>query len=193
MTWTERQQQIIDKSIKIIARRGIQYLTIKHIAEAVGVSEPALYRHFASKLEILQAILQYFEDVSMRVKPQIECSDCSGLRKIEIFLTDRYSLFTAQPDLAKVLFNEELFMNEASLAQKILQIMHEHREMLTKALQQGQSEKKIRTDIGFNSLFQVIVGSMRLLVNRWCYSNLAFDLQAEGEKLWLDIQQMIRP
>jgi len=69
--------------------------------------------------------------------------------------------------------------------------MHEHRDLLTKAIRQGQQEKLIRTDIGFNSLFHVIVGSMRLLVNRWCYSSFSFDIISEGELLWKDLQRMI--
>ena len=50
---TERQQEILDKSIEIISRKGIQGLTIKNLSKEIGISEPAIYRHFESKTDIL--------------------------------------------------------------------------------------------------------------------------------------------
>ncbi|MCK5088225.1 MAG: helix-turn-helix transcriptional regulator, partial [Melioribacteraceae bacterium] len=46
---TKRQAEIIDESIKLIADKGIQGLTIKNLSKAIGVSEPAIYRHFENK------------------------------------------------------------------------------------------------------------------------------------------------
>ncbi|MGD9706046.1 MAG: TetR family transcriptional regulator, partial [Candidatus Delongbacteria bacterium] len=39
---TERQKEILEKAIKIIAEEGIQNLTIKNLSKAVGVTEAAL-------------------------------------------------------------------------------------------------------------------------------------------------------
>jgi len=50
--FTKRQTQIIQASVAIIATKGIQGLTMKKIAASIGISEPAIYRHFASKNEI---------------------------------------------------------------------------------------------------------------------------------------------
>ena len=60
--FTNRQREIIVTSIDLIAENGIQGLTIKNIARKVGVSEPAIYRHFDSKINILLGILSYFRD-----------------------------------------------------------------------------------------------------------------------------------
>jgi len=50
---TDRQIEIINKSIDIIATKGIQGLTIKNLSKEIGISEPAIYRHFESKTDIL--------------------------------------------------------------------------------------------------------------------------------------------
>ena len=59
---TERQGEILDASINIISKKGIQNLTIKNISNEIGFSEPAIYRHFESKIEILLTILSMFEN-----------------------------------------------------------------------------------------------------------------------------------
>ena len=46
---TERQQEIIDVALKLINNRGIQGLTMKNLSREIGVSEPAIYRHFETQ------------------------------------------------------------------------------------------------------------------------------------------------
>ena len=43
----------------LFARKGFAATTVKDIAEAAGVSEALLYKHFRSKTELYQAILEY--------------------------------------------------------------------------------------------------------------------------------------
>ncbi len=56
---TQRQLEFIEAAIKLTATEGIQKLTIRNVASAIGVSEAAVYRHFESKHELLKAILDH--------------------------------------------------------------------------------------------------------------------------------------
>lgn len=51
---TDRQAEIVAAAFTLIAQNGVQELTIKNLGAAIGESEPAIYRHFASKREILE-------------------------------------------------------------------------------------------------------------------------------------------
>jgi AcrR family transcriptional regulator len=53
MTGPERKQQIIQAAITIMAEHGLHGTTTRRIAEEVGVSEPALYKYFPGKKELL--------------------------------------------------------------------------------------------------------------------------------------------
>jgi AcrR family transcriptional regulator len=46
---TDRRQAIVQSALKVFARKGFAGATTREIAEAAGVSEALLYRHFASK------------------------------------------------------------------------------------------------------------------------------------------------
>ncbi|MCL5736257.1 MAG: TetR/AcrR family transcriptional regulator [Actinobacteria bacterium] len=52
-----RKRQIVQRTLALIAEEGIQGATMARIAEAVGISEPSLYSHFASRQEILVSAL----------------------------------------------------------------------------------------------------------------------------------------
>lgn len=52
-----RRQQIIDTAAELFASRGFHGVSVNDIGTACGISGPALYKHFASKQEVLAASL----------------------------------------------------------------------------------------------------------------------------------------
>lgn len=191
MKLTTRQQEIINVSIALIADKGIQSLTIKNISQAIGISEPAIYRHFENKFEILMTVLESFEIIAADVLNSEEIKNLASLDKIEFFLLDRYKRCAGNPKLAKVMFAEENFQDDERLAEKVLSIMHTHKAEMHKVISAGQNLGEIRNDIDSTSLFRIIFGSMRLLIKQWCLSEGRFDLVEEGKKLWTAEKKML--
>jgi AcrR family transcriptional regulator len=184
MKLTARQQEIIEVSIELIADHGIQHLTIKNIAGKLGITEPAIYRHFESKFYILYALLDSFEEMSSSVLQQTAVKKMSPSEKIEAFIFDRLSRMSANPKLAKVMFAEELFQDDERLAEKVMKIMHGHKDIIQTILEEGRTDGSIRTDIDLNTLFRIIFGPVRLLIKQWTLNGFRFDLAEEGRKLW---------
>lgn len=191
MEMTARQKDIINAAINIISREGFQDLTTKHLAELVGVSEAALYRHFDSKTDLLHKILEYFQSLAQDAMGNIHNEISDPLEQVKAFVINRYKLFMENPDLAKVMFSEEIFQNDRSLAEHNLSIMHIHRDQLLKSIRQAQKQDQIRNDLEPIQLFRIIVGSMRLLVTQWQLCGYEFKLLEEGEKLWQTIVLII--
>jgi len=54
---SDRKHQIIAESLRLFGRHGYDKVTVKQLADACGITEPALYRHFASKEAIYNAVL----------------------------------------------------------------------------------------------------------------------------------------
>ncbi len=54
----ERKDQIVQATISIMAEHGLPGTTTRRIAEKVGVSEPALYKYFPGKKELLLEALE---------------------------------------------------------------------------------------------------------------------------------------
>ena len=46
---TPRQAEILDRTAELVAEAGLANLTMKRVAERVGFTEPAIYRHFTGK------------------------------------------------------------------------------------------------------------------------------------------------
>jgi AcrR family transcriptional regulator len=55
----ERRAAIVDSAMALFARKGFRGTTTREIASAVGVSEPVLYQHFATKRDLYTAIVDH--------------------------------------------------------------------------------------------------------------------------------------
>jgi AcrR family transcriptional regulator len=55
----ERRQAILDAAVRVFTDGSYRGVTTAEIARAAGVSEPILYRHFASKLELYLAAVEH--------------------------------------------------------------------------------------------------------------------------------------
>ena len=53
----DRKQQIVSEAYLLFSQHGYDRVTIKQLADACGITEPALYRHFESKQDIYAAAL----------------------------------------------------------------------------------------------------------------------------------------
>lgn len=55
---TARQAEILDRAAELVAESGLAQLTMKRLAERVGFTEPAIYRHYAGKSTLLAAMIE---------------------------------------------------------------------------------------------------------------------------------------
>ena len=59
MAADERRLQIVQVAMRLFSERGFRGTTTKEIAQAAGVSEAIIFRHFATKEELYTAIIDY--------------------------------------------------------------------------------------------------------------------------------------
>ncbi|MEF3695218.1 MAG: TetR/AcrR family transcriptional regulator [Candidatus Cloacimonadota bacterium] len=191
MNLTKRQMELVDGAITIIAEQGLERLTTKNLAAAIGVTEAALYRHFKSKNDLMRMILSYFEKLSCQVLDDIRISELDPVESVRRFVLDRYKLFSGKPALARVMFSEEIFTSSPAFTDHYQKIMHKHKSEMIAYILRGQAEQQIRVNMDSNQIFRIVVGSMRFIVMQWNLSGQHFDLEAEGTALLDTIIELI--
>lgn len=188
---TERQKEIIEVSLELISEKGIQGLTIKNLSKKIGISEPAIYRHYDSKTDILIAILDHFNSNTEQIfKKELQNVD-NAVDKIAHLFTKHFASFSAKPSLVSVIFSEEIFRNDPVLIDKISKVIDKNHQILAKIVSVGQANGEIRSDIEAEHLSTIIIGTLRLFVKRWQFSAYAYNLPKEGKKLIESIKLLI--
>ncbi|MGD9706397.1 MAG: TetR/AcrR family transcriptional regulator [Candidatus Delongbacteria bacterium] len=189
---TCRQEEIINASIAIISEKGIQNLTIKNISKRIRISEPAIYRHFESKIEILITVLSRFESYHFDERNFPDTGVLSPLKRIGAVFFFHFSFFEKNPAFASVVFSEEIFRDDKRLSEKIREIMKRNFDKIREIVEEGQKSREIRNDICSDQIILVILGSLRLLVKKWEMADHAFDIKKEGALLWETIEKIIK-
>ncbi len=188
---TKKQIKIIDAAIEVIAEKGIQGFTIKNLAEKLGVTEGAIYRHFNSKLDILIDILVTF---------QVECSDAlleasgstlSSLDLIETVFMHHFRYFHQKPAVASVLFAESIFRNNLHLIKEVKKLLEMHESSLSEIIAKGQANGEIKP-LPVNQLVKVIIGSVRYTVVKWRLADYGFDIREEGKILLDNLRELLK-
>lgn len=180
---TDRQTEIIEVALEIINKKGIQGLTIKNISKKIGISEPAIYRHFASKTDILLGVLSSFKEMAAMLSEMMENYNGAASEKISFLFSRMLDLFSEKPSMVSVIFSEEIFKNDEVLKFRIAEILNLHAQTIENIISRGQNENSIRADIDEKSLALIAMGSFRLLVKKWELNHNNFNLQMEGENL----------
>ncbi len=180
---TKRQLEIVDKSIEIIAFKGIQKLTIKNLSKEIGISEPAIYRHFKSKTDILLAILKNFEEMTSDMNKALKEGKGTVIVRIEKMFFKIIEIFSKEPSHISVVFSEEIFKNEEVLKNRIVHIMNMKINAIEDVLFEGQNKGEIRKDIDHKTLALIVVGALRYMVKHWDLRNQHENLRQEGRRL----------
>lgn len=68
----ERRAAIVDAAINLFADKGFRGTTTRELAAVLGVSEPVLYQHFATKNELYAAIIESKSAEIQRVTAEVE-------------------------------------------------------------------------------------------------------------------------
>lgn len=191
MTLTDRQREILEAAVDIIAKQGIQELTIKKLAARIGVSEPAIYRHFENKLSILIAVLANFGRWSESMLDQISRSEIPPEEKLREVFKQHTKRFMEAPAMTGVVFAEENFRNEDSLVEMMLKIMSSTESYLTAILREGIESGVFRSDLPMKHLALIAMGSLRLLVTKWRFAEYEFDLYREAGSLADSVISMV--
>ena len=102
---------IVDTAQELFFKRGIRDVTIRDIAQEVGVGEATMYRHFSKKQNIVLAVaMSVFSSVSQDYFHQSQYK--TGYDKIEAFYRSFYDIFRAHKDYFNFLAEFDLYISE---------------------------------------------------------------------------------
>lgn len=190
--FTDRQIEIMEAATNRISKFGIQNLTIKTLAEDIGLSEPALYRHFKSKNEILLSLLSYFKsEMKNRIQSlPFKPNDTEG-DKLRAIFNSQLQTFTNKPAIVSVIFAESIFHYDEGLSYKVSEIMDLMHQYVNKNIEKGQKDGTYNKLIGASTLTTIILGGMRMTVLKWKLSGHKSNLIKDGTAVLEGILKMI--
>jgi AcrR family transcriptional regulator len=143
----QRREQLIEVATRLFAKTGYEATTTAAIAQAAGVTEPILYRHFKSKQELFVAIVR---DVSLRTLRQWQ----ELIRDLGDPAEKLRAISAAMPEHMKRLSDYYHVLHGAlgtSRDRKVTAVLREHYQQIedffSRIVADGQKSSSFRRDL----------------------------------------------
>ena len=116
-----RRQQILEALALELENRPGARITTARLAEVVGVSEAALYRHFPSKAKMFEALIEFAEESVFGLANRILAEEGDATRRCERILTMLLTFSDRNPGITRVLLGEALLGEHERLRARVSQ------------------------------------------------------------------------
>lgn len=113
----ERRIQILQTLASMLEQPGAERITTAALAAKLDVSEAALYRHFASKAQMFEGLIEFIESSIFSLVNQINEREPDALTQVRKVLTVLLQFGEKNPGMTRVMVGDALvFENDRLLA-----------------------------------------------------------------------------
>ncbi len=180
-----RRQQIAQAALDLVATRGYRALTVKRLAEKVGLTPSGLYRHFPDKAAILDAILELIGDSMEENVRHAEREGGDAFERLAALLRNQVALVSQRGIGApRLFFSDDLSVRHPEKQVRLREIIERFTQSAAAFAQDGQRHGLIRDDIPAETLGVMFLGLFQpgTLMN---YLHAGeFPMEAQAAKAW---------
>lgn len=182
-----RKAEIIDAALHLADKLGPDRLTTGAIADAVGLTQPGVFRHFPKKQDLWRAVAARVGAMMDARWTKTRNPDAAPTDRIRVLIAAQLRLIQSTPAIPAILFSRELHAKNKGLRKAFLGLMSRFHRLIAGLVTQARDAGEIRDDLESDDAAFLIVGLVQGLAVRWSISGRDFDLTKEGSRL-LELQ-----
>jgi TetR/AcrR family transcriptional regulator len=143
----ERKLQILQTLAQMLQNPRAEKITTAALAAKLDVSEAALYRHFASKAQMFEGLIEFIEESIFGLINKITTDEKSGVKQLEAMLTMLLGFAEKNPGMTRVLIGDALVNEDDRLQTRINQLHDRLEASIKQALRFASSQNELPADM----------------------------------------------
>ena len=179
-----RQKQIIDAARKLVVKHGSEHVTVRRIAEEVGVTEGAIYRHFKSKRDILSLLIQDINDTLMSDIRKNYKGELKTIETLGDIILSHLSSIEQRRGVSFQVIAEIISLGDKKLNKQMKNAINNYLDSIKDILSEGVKKGLLRDDVDLDAVATSFLGITQGLVNIWALGNYDFNLQEKYKPVW---------
>ena len=160
----ERRLQILQTLAEMLEAPSQEKITTASLAARLDVSEAALYRHFASKAQMFEGLIEFIEQTVFSVINKIGAEEAVGMKQVDSMVAVLLGFAKKNPGMTRVLIGEALVNENARLQARINQMHDRIEATLKQALRLAQTQGELPADADVLAQANAI---MAFVIGRW--------------------------
>lgn len=136
----ERKQQILQALAQMLEEPQPERITTAALAQRLGVSEAALYRHFASKAQMYEGLIEFIEQALFSRINRITSEEADAQRQLRAIIALLLGFAQRNPGMTRVLVGEALVHENERLQARVNQLLDRLEAILRQSLRIAASQ-----------------------------------------------------
>lgn len=188
----ERRAVTVETVVALAGEQNPSDITTAAIANRMGVTQGALFRHFPNKEAILQAVMEWVAD---RLLARIEAAatiETTPSAALEAIFHAHVDFVANHPGIPRILF-AELQRPEASGAKRMVQtLVRRYRKRLQQTLEQGRADGEFVTQLDVEAAAILFLGTIQGLVMQSLLAGDVQQMRRDAKRVFAIYQRGIR-
>jgi TetR/AcrR family transcriptional regulator len=134
---SNRRQQILEVLASELETNPGLRITTASLASAVGVSEAALYRHFASKAKMFEALIDFAEESVFGLINKILSNETDAIVRCEKIIQVMLGFSERNPGITRILIGDALLGENERLHTRVMQFFERLETTLRQVLREA--------------------------------------------------------
>ena len=160
----ERKLQILQTLAVMLEDPKGEKITTAALAARLDCSEAALYRHFASKAQMYEGLIEFIETSLFGVINQISAEEAQGLQQVEHILALLLNFAQRNRGMTKVLTGDALVNENERLQARINQLHDKIEAALKQGLRVAATQEQLAANADFGGLANIL---LCYVIGRW--------------------------
>lgn len=160
----ERKTQILHTLAQMLEGPVAERITTAALAARLEVSEAALYRHFASKAQMFEGLIEFIESSLFGLINRITSDEKSGVRQIDAIVGVLLGFAQKNRGMTRVLIGDALVTEENRLQARINQLHDRIEAALKQALRFGVTQQEFHAELDVTAQANLL---MSFVTGRW--------------------------
>ena len=129
----ERRLSILQMLASMLENPRSEKVTTAALAARLDVSEAALYRHFASKAQMFEGLIEFIEQTVFTLVNKIQVEEKDAMKQVEATITTLLGFAQKNPGMTRVLIGDALVNEDERLQSRVNQLIDRLEASLAKA------------------------------------------------------------
>jgi TetR/AcrR family transcriptional regulator len=160
----QRRVEILHTLARMLETPRWEKITTAALAARLEVSEAALYRHFASKAQMYEGLIEFIEETLFGLINRIGTEEPSGLKQVEKTMTMLLGFAQKNPGMTRVLIGDALVNEDERLQARINQLLDRVEASLKQSLRFAAQQGEV--DAGTDGAAYAAL-LLDLVIGRW--------------------------
>jgi AcrR family transcriptional regulator len=178
-----RKQQIVETVLELVATHGTEAVSFQLIADRIGVTQPAVFRHFPTKEALWLAVMDWLEQHLVGIYMLADEADEAALVVLGGMFLQHIRLIERYPALAKLVFSDHLRLQFPSLQVRFGTIHKGYMARLSAVLERAKSDGSVSETVDPKDAATMFLSLVQGLGFQFAIARVQGGVQREAERL----------